>query len=80
MLNHLYSTYANIYPSNLQDNDARPRTPYDTNHTIENLTDQIENAVKYSAAGQTPYTSEQIVAVTDQLVFKTGLFLDTCKI
>ena len=56
ILNHLYSTYANISSSDLQDNDARLRTPYDANNSIKNLTDQIENAVKYAAADQTPYT------------------------
>ena len=80
VLNHLYSTYANISPSGLQDNDARLRTPYEANHPIENLTDQIENAVGYVAAGQTPYTHEQVVVVAYQLVFQTGLFLDDCKI
>ena len=80
MLNHLYSTYANISPSDLQDNDARFHTLYDANHPIKNLTDQIENAVEYTAAGQTPYTHEQVVAVAYQLVFQTGLFLDDCKI
>ena len=80
MLNHLYSTYANIPPSDLQDNNARLRTPYDANHLIENLTDQIENSVKYAAADQNLYTIEQVVAVAYQLVFQTGLFLDDCKI
>ena len=42
--------------------------------------DQIENSVKYTAAGQTPYFPEQVVAVAYQLVFQTGLFLDNCKI
>ena len=39
ILDYLYSTYANISPSDLQDNNARLRTPYDANHPIENLTD-----------------------------------------
>ena len=80
MLNHLYSTYANIYPSDLQDNNSRLRTPYVSNKPIDNLTDQIENAVEYAAAGQTPYTPEQVVVVAYQLVFQTCLFLDDCNI
>ena len=80
MLNNLYSTYDNISPSDLLDNDARLCTPYGANHPIENLTDQIENAVEYAAACQTPYTSEQVVAVAYQLVSQTGLFLKDCKI
>ena len=34
ILEHIYSTYANIYPSNLQGNDSSLRTTYDANHTI----------------------------------------------
>ena len=80
MLNHLYTNYSNISPSDLQYNNARLRTPYDANHPIENLTDQIENAVEYAAAGQTLYTPDQVVAVDYQLVFQTVLFLNDCKI
>ena len=80
MLNHIYFTYANIYPSNLQENYARLRTPYGANRPIENLTDQIENAVEYASAGQTPYTPKQVGAVAYQLVLQTGLFFDNCKI
>ena len=80
ILNHLYSTYANIYLSDLQDNDARLRTLYDANHPIENLTDQIENAAKYTAAGQTPHTPNKVVNIAYQLMFQTGLFLNNCKI
>ena len=69
ILNHLYSTYANIYLSDLQDNDARLRTLYDANHPIENLTDQIENAAKYTAAGQTPHTTNKVVNIAYQLMF-----------
>ena len=76
ILNHLYSTFANISPSDLQENYARLRTPYDANHPIDNLTDQIENAVKYATTGQTTYTPEQVVAVAYQIVFQTGLFLE----
>ena len=80
ILNCLYSTHANISPSDLQYNDARLRTPYDANHTIEKLTDRVENAVEYAAAGQTMYTPKQVVAIAYQLVFQTGLFLGDCKI
>ena len=79
-LSHLYKTYANISPSDLQDNDARLRAPYDANHPIETLVDQVDNAVEYAAAGDTPYTPQQVVSIAFQLVYQTGLFLDDCKI
>ena len=63
ILNHFYSTFSNISPSDLQYNDARLCTLYDANHPIENLTDQIENAAKYTAAGQTPHTTNKVVNI-----------------
>ena len=56
LINHLYSSYANISSSALQDNDKRLRAPYDINHPFETLIDQIENTVDYASAGDTPYT------------------------
>ena len=80
MLEHLYANYANISPANLQQNDAKLRAPYDANHPIETLIDQVELAVEYSAVGKTPYSAEKVVTIAFQLVFQTGLFLDDCKL
>ena len=79
LLAHLYATYSNILPTDLQANDAKLRAPYDANHPVENLFDQVENAVKYAAAGNTPYYPEQVITISFRLFFQTGLFLDNCK-
>ena len=79
LLAHLYATYANISPTDLQANEAKLRAPYDANHPVENLFYQVENAVEYVAAGNTPYSPEQVVTISFQLVFQTSLFLDDCK-
>ena len=63
ILYHLYATYANIYSADLQDKDAKLRAPYDANLPIEALTPQVEGAVKYAAAGNTPYTPLQVVGI-----------------
>ena len=44
------------------------------------IIDQVETPVKYAAAGNTSYSSEQVVSIAVQLVFQIGLFLDNCKI
>ena len=80
LLGHIYSTYANISASALQDNDKRLRTPYDRNQQFETLNNQVENAVDYASAGDTPYTLAQFVGIAFQLVLKTGLFNDDCKL
>ena len=56
LFDHIYSTYANIYASALQDNDKRLRDPYNRNHPFKTLINQVENAVDYASAGETPYT------------------------
>ena len=79
LLYHLYTTYAQISPADLQHNDAKLRSPYDANHPIKNLFNHVDNAVEYAASGETPYTPKQVVTMTYQLVFQTCLFLDDCK-
>ena len=58
LLDHTYAVYAYISPAGLQLNDAKLRTPYNANHPIKTLIDQVETAVKYAAAVNTPYSSE----------------------
>jgi hypothetical protein len=80
ILTHLYNQYARISAADLQDNDVAFKTAYDPNLPIETLFDQVENAVDFAAAGNTPYSPEQVVATAYQLIFATGLFLDDCKV
>ena len=58
ILDHLYATYANISSTDLQENHAVFRIPYDINQPIETLFDRVENCGYYAAAGNTPYSIE----------------------
>ena len=80
LLDHLYATYANIYASTLQDNDKSLHSPYDSNQPFETLIDKVENAIDYASTGDMPYTPAQVVGITFQLVFQTGIFNDNCKL
>ena len=80
LIDHLYSTYADISASALQNNDARLRSLYESNQTFEKLIYKIENAVNYASTRDTPYTPSQIVEIDFQILFQTGLFNDDCKI
>ena len=55
MIDHIYSTYANISTSDLQENETHFRALCDANHPIETLINQVETAAEYAAAGNTPY-------------------------
>ena len=80
ILNHLYTKYANISSTDLRNNDKVTKTAYDTNQSIEVLIEQIEDAVEFAAAGSTPYTAEQVVNISYQLIYEIGMFADNCKL
>ena len=58
ILEHIYTTYANISSADLQENSAVFRTPYGINQQIETLFDRVENCGDYAADGNTPYRLE----------------------
>jgi hypothetical protein len=80
ILAHLYTNYAKITPANLDNTDRAIKQPCDVNQPIEVLYQQIEDAIEFSAVGQTPYLPEQVVNIAYQLVFRTRIFSDDCKI
>jgi hypothetical protein len=80
ILAHLYTNYAKITPADLGNNDRVMKQPCDVNQPIKVLHEQIEDAVEFAAAGQTPYSLEQVLSIAYQLIFRTGIFSDDCKI
>ncbi len=78
-LTHLYQAYANINAADVQANDMAMKAGYDVNLPIETLFRQIENAIDYASAGNTPYTPAQVLAIAYQIVFQTGIFADDCR-
>jgi len=79
MIQHLYTNYGIITPTDLDDNDIRMREPYDASKPIEELFDQIEDAVEYADAANAPYNDTQIVSRAYLLVYKTGLYNEACR-
>jgi hypothetical protein len=80
ILAHLYTNYAKITTADLEANDRAMKQPCDVNQPIEVMYQQIEDAIEFAAAGQTPYSPEQVLSIAYQLVFRTGIFADDCKI
>ena len=60
----MYTTYTNITPAELIENDTRLKTAYDVNQPIGQLFKQIEDAVEYADAGHNTYTPLQVVTNT----------------
>jgi hypothetical protein len=80
ILVHLYRNYAKITPADLDNNDRAMKQPCGVNQPIEVLYQKIKDAIEFTAAGQTPYSPEQVLSIAYQLVFRTGIFSDDCKI
>jgi hypothetical protein len=80
ILAHLYTSYAKITPADLDANDRAMKQPRDVNQPIAVMYQQIEDSIEFAAAGQTPYSPEQVLSIAYQLVFRTGIFTDDCKI
>ena len=55
------------------------RADYDVNQPMEVLIEQIDNAVDIAAAADNPYSVEQVVTATYNLIFKTGMFANDYK-
>ena len=79
MLTHLYNSYARISQFDLKENYKRFKQQWDPNQPSEVLIDQIEDSFDYAAAGNTPYSKEQITNMAYNIIYRTGLFSNECK-
>jgi hypothetical protein len=80
LLAHLYTNYANITAADLEQNGLAMNQPCDVNQPIEIFYKQIEDAMEFADAGQTPYSPAQVLSIAYQSIFRTGIFADDCKI
>ena len=61
LLQHLYDTYGRLNPQDLKLNTKTMNTPYDIHSPIENLFEQIKDAVYIASIAQAPFNPTQIV-------------------
>ena len=43
---------------------------------VESLFDRVKNCGDYAAAGNNPYSLEQVIGIAFQLVYQNGIFVD----
>ena len=60
MLTYLYNSYARTSQFDREESDKRFKQQLEPNQPFEVLIDQIEDAIDYAAAGNTPYSREKI--------------------
>ena len=78
LLTYLYKTYAVIFNADWLTNDKRFRNTYASTKPIEVVGRNIDDAVAYTNAGSTPYSTKQVVDNAYQLIFNTGIFVADC--
>ena len=78
MLTHLHTTHGRLSPIDVQENDARMKTPCNPSQPIETFIDQIEDGVALADAASTACTTAQIIAIACNLIFATGAFPKAC--
>jgi hypothetical protein len=80
LLTHLLTYCALIAPTELTQNYERLNTPYGPNQPIDNIFQQIQDAIYFAVAGGQPYGDVMIINAAFTLVFNTGLFPDACHV
>ena len=71
---HLYQTYVRISPTALQVNTTRLTTPIASHLPIALIFRQIEECQRFTIAGGTPFTSDQLIRAAETLVLATGKY------
>jgi hypothetical protein len=74
MIEYLYTRYGSINPTKIEENDAEFKADYDPSEPIKVLFQQIEETTTFASAAQQPYTSQQIITNSYNILQRTGLF------
>ena len=74
IITHMYDFFGKISAADLAKNDEDMVTLYVSSTPITKLFSQIEEAVAYAEAGQTPLTLPQILQKAYLLILTTGIY------
>ena len=79
MIAHLYNNYGMITALDIIENEKRMDKPYNPSEAIETYFEQVEDAVEFAEASNSPFTSTQIVTKAFIQIFASGLYKDECR-
>ena len=79
LLTHLYNTYGKITEVDLNRNHELMSEAFDPNLPIESFFRRIEECVEFAAAGNTPFSPQQVVTQAFYNIQRSGLFTDDCR-
>ena len=79
LLTHLYNTYGKITEVDLNRNQELMSEAFDPNLPIESFFRRIEECVEFAAAGNTPFSPQQVVTQAFYNIQRSGLFTDDVR-
>ena len=79
MIAHLYDSYGLITDLDIIENKKQMNKPYDPFEAMETYLNQVEDAVEFTEAGNSPFTNTQIVTKVFIQIFATGMYKDECR-
>jgi hypothetical protein len=79
LLTHLWTTYGEIKPDDLDINDKTMATPWHPTTPIETLFLQIDDGIAFAAAGGSPINDSTAVRIIYKIIFDTGVFELPCR-
>lgn len=79
LLDHLFAVYGKITARDLDANHERLRKAFDPSQAMEVLVDQVEDAVAFAKAAETPYTDPMVVSTAFTILQNTGVYPDAIR-
>ena len=79
ILNHLWATYGEIKPEDLDQNTITMTTTWHPTSPIENLFLQIDDGIAFALAGESPIDDGTAVRIIYKIVLDTGVFELPCR-
>ena len=74
LLQHLFSNYAVIHPTELTNNENNMKKPWNPAEPFEVIIEQIDTAVEFATDGNAPIPATTILNTAYSLVFNSGVY------
>lgn len=79
LIKHLYTTYANITPQTMDNNDTIIRQPLDTNKPVEAYFLRLDQCRDYADAAGDPFTNKKLVSIVHNAFNRTHQYNMKCQ-
>jgi hypothetical protein len=78
-IQHLYDTHGDISENDLEENEAKMVEPWDYMTPFAHVIERFNECMNFAEAGNTPFSSAQILMKAKNLVNNTGMFFEDIR-